>query len=212
MINDFNREITTFFRVLQRHYVAFLEMMRFQITTRAEFDRLVQTAPETLTDLERAARFLYLQRTSFGGDPRHGSFGVSPTQPARFDLTKLVPMLEDLHVRLTGVVIECQPWIDFIARYDRPGTLFYLDPPYWGNENDYGKGMFARKDFEAMAAVLAELDGSFILSLNDRPEVRETFAAFKIQAVKTTYSAGTKRKGRKPAGEVIISSGRLGNG
>ena len=41
--------------------------MRFQLTTRAEFERLAATDPATLTDLERAARFIYLQRTAFGG-------------------------------------------------------------------------------------------------------------------------------------------------
>ena len=55
-----------------------------------------------LTDLERAARFIYLQRTAFGGkvDGRH--FGVSPDRPGRFDITQLRPMLEDLHQRLAG--------------------------------------------------------------------------------------------------------------
>jgi len=71
VINDLNLDVTTLFRILQRHYVPFLEMMWFQITTRAEFERLTATDPETLTDLERAARFLYLQRTAFGGKKSH---------------------------------------------------------------------------------------------------------------------------------------------
>lgn len=67
VINDWSRDVATFFRVLQRHYVAFLEMMKFQLTTRSEFERLSKTDPDTLTDLERAARFLYLQRVAYGG-------------------------------------------------------------------------------------------------------------------------------------------------
>jgi len=35
-----------------------------------------------------------------------------------------------------------------IRRYDRPGTLFYLDPPYHGSEADYGRELFGRADFE----------------------------------------------------------------
>jgi DNA adenine methylase len=146
VINDLNREVATFFRILQRHYVAFMEMIKFQLTTRAEFERLVDTSPDTLTDLERSARFLYLQRTAFGGKVSGSNFGVSPSNPARFDITKLGPMLEDLHTRLAGVVIECLPYGDFITRYDRPETLFYLDPPYWGCEGDYGKHLFERAD------------------------------------------------------------------
>ena len=45
---------------------------------------------------------------------------------------------EDLHSRLSGVVIECLDYVDFITRYDGPEVLFYLDPPYFGCETDYG--------------------------------------------------------------------------
>jgi DNA adenine methylase len=107
VINDFSGDIANLFRILQRHYPQFLQTLRFQITTRAEFYRLVETRPDTLTDLERAARFLYLQRTAFGGKVSGRNFGVSKDRPGRFNLTTLEPMLEDLHSRLAGVVIEC---------------------------------------------------------------------------------------------------------
>src|SRR3546814_1611503 len=70
-------------------------------------------------------------------------------RPARFDVTKLVPMLEDLHSRLTGVMIENLHYAAFIARYDRAGSLFYIDPPYFGSENAYGRGLFERADFRS---------------------------------------------------------------
>lgn len=205
MINDYGREVSNFYRILQRHYVAFMEMMKFQLTTRAEFERLTVTDPATLTDLERAARFLYLQRTAFGGKPSGQNFGVAVERPARFDITRLGPMLEDLHTRLSGVTIECLDWKAFIERYDRPSTLFYLDPPYFGNEGDYGKELFSRGDFAVMAECLTGIKGSFILSLNDRSEVRETFKAFDIEAVQTTYSVAVKSSSK--VGEVIISGG-----
>ncbi|MBF0251713.1 MAG: DNA adenine methylase, partial [Alphaproteobacteria bacterium] len=205
IINDLNREVATFFRILQRHYVQFMDTIKFGITTRAEFLRLINTDPDTLTDLERAARFLYLQRTAFGGKVSGRNFGVSPDRPGRFDITKLAPMLEDLHTRLSGVVIECLAYDEFIRRYDRPETLFYLDPPYWGCEKDYGKDMFGREDFERLAEQLAGIKGRFLLSLNDVPGVRETFAAFDIEAVETTYTVARKKEGRGTVGEVIIS-------
>ena len=123
---------------MQRHYVQFLEVLKFGLTTRAEFERLVRVDPDTLTDLERAARFPYLQRTAFGGKVSGRNFGVDKTRPARFNLIALEPLLEDLHTRLSGVTIECLDWTVFIPRYDGPDTLFYLDPPYWGCEDDYG--------------------------------------------------------------------------
>ena len=203
VINDWSRDVSNFYRILQVHYVQFLEVLRFQITTRAEFDRLSAVDPDTLTDLQRAARFLYLQRTSFGGKVRGRVFGVDFTG-GRFDVTKLGPILEDLHTRMSGVVIERLPWAKFIARYDRPDTLFYLDPPYFGCETDYGTDMFDRTEFEQMADVLAELQGRFILSLNDHPEVRRIFARFAFDQADVTYSVGGTPT---PAKELIITGG-----
>jgi DNA adenine methylase len=205
VINDFGRDVANLFRLLQRHYPQFLEVLRFQLTTRTEFNRLVDTNPETLTDLERAARFLYLQRTAFGGKVSGRNFGVSKDRPARFNLTTLEPMLEELHSRLSGVVIECLDWSDCLRRYDGPGTLFYLDPPYWGCETDYGKAMFSQDDFARMAAQLAGLTGRFILSINDVPQIREIFAGFQIEAVTTTYSIGSRQSSSVSRPELIIS-------
>ena len=204
-INDASRDVATFFRVLQRHYQAFLDMLRWQLASRAEFERLNAQDPETLTDLERAARFLYLQRLSFGGKVASRSFGIDTNGPARFDITRLQPLLEGAHDRLAGVWIECLPWHEFIRRWDRPGTLFYLDPPYWGTEHFYGRGLFGREEFEQLSAALQRLQGRFILSLNDVPEVRELFAWASIETVELSYQAGgggnTKR-----ARELIITT------
>jgi DNA adenine methylase len=206
VINDWSEDVTTFFRILQHHYVAFMDMLRFQLTTRAGFERLLRTDPSTLTDLQRAARFLYLQRTAFGGKVSGRTFGVDPAKPARFDVTKLGPLLEAVHERLAGVVIERLPWAAFLDRYDRPGTLFFLDPPYFGSERDYGDGMFDRSEFAAMAERLASLKGRFLLTLNDHPQVRETFARFRLDEVETTYSVGGGGKAKR-VGELIISGG-----
>lgn len=67
VINDLNGDVANLFRILQRHYVPFMDMLRWQVASRQEFERLRLARPETLTDLERAARFLYLQRLVFGG-------------------------------------------------------------------------------------------------------------------------------------------------
>ncbi len=203
-INDWAKDVHNFFRVLQVHYIAFLEMMRFQVTSRAEFERLAAVDPETLTDMQRAAHFLYLQRTAFGGKVAGRGFGISPANAGRFDVTKLQPMLEAIHDRLAAVTIERLPWADFIKRWDRDGTLFYLDPPYFGGENDYGKGMFGREEFAAMAEQLAAIKGRFILSINDTPEIRALFAGFDIEEVSCRYTIGGNHKARD-FGELIIS-------
>ena len=205
VINDISADVATLFRVLQRHYVPLMDMLRWQLTSRAGFARLLAAAPDTLTDLERAARFLYLQRCAFGGKVAGRNFGVSASRPGRFDVTKLASLLESAHERLAGVTIERLPWLDLLDRYDRPETLFYCDPPYWGCEDDYGAGIWGRSDFELLAAHLRGLKGTWLLSLNDRAEVRRLFRGCHLETVRVSYGVGTKPGSRAPRGELIIS-------
>ncbi|MFY9350066.1 MAG: DNA adenine methylase [Sphingobium sp.] len=204
VINDWSEDVSTFFRVLQHHYVAFLDMIRFQIASRANFEKLLAQEPRSLTDMQRAARFLYLQRMAFGGIVQRRSFGVAPSRPSRFDVTKLQPMLEAIHERLSAVTIERLRWQDFLRRYDRAETLFYLDPPYFDCEGDYGAGMFGQEEFAEMASLLGMLKGRFILSLNDHPTVRDIFRGFAIEEVETTYQVSGIGRAQR-ARELIIS-------
>jgi DNA adenine methylase len=206
VINDISGDVAVFYRILQHHYQAFMDILRWQITSREQFERLVGTAPETLTDLHRAARFLYLQRVAYGGKVIGRNFGVAMDgRGGRFNVAALGPLLAEIHERLAGVVIERLGWEALIRRYDRPGTLFYLDPPYWGCEMDYGVGVFFREDFAQLAEVLRGISGRFLMSLNDTLDVRRMFAGFVIEGVRTTYSvSGAPTMAR----EVLISDGR----
>lgn len=204
VINDINKDIFNLFRQIQEHESYFLDYLSCQLTMRQEFMRLVKLPPDTLTDLQRAARFLYLQRTCFGGNPKWSSFGVSPDRSGRFNITVLKELVQRLHKRLVGVVVECLSYDEFIQRYDRPSTLFYLDPPYYGCEKDYGKNIFSRDDFQNIADQLSSIKGRFLLSINDTPEIRDVFAAFDMEEVSLNYSVA--RTTSKQARELIISN------
>ena len=203
VINDISGDVTTFFRVVREHHGFLMDTLRWLIASRAEFERQKALPAEHLTDLQRAARFLYLQRLAFGGKVDGRNFGVSPGQSARFNVLRLERDLADLHDRLAHVVVEQLPFADFIRRYDRAETLFYLDPPYWGSETDYGQDVFSRGDFDALAAQLAGIKGKFLVSLNDTPGVRAGFSAFEIRSLETTYFCSGKPQ---RAGEVLISN------
>lgn len=206
VINDASGDVANLFRILQRHFPQFMDTMKFQVASRREFERLKACDPSSLTDLERAARFLYLQRLAFGGKVNGRNFGVDTHSPSGFNILKLASLLETIHERLAGVTIENLDWHQFLVRYDRAGALFYLDPPYFGCENDYGPGLFDRDCFARMAEALAGLKGRFILSLNDRPEVRKLFSRFKIEPVALKYTIGGGKKARDAA-ELLITSG-----
>ncbi len=210
VINDINGEVINFFRVLQEHYPYFIDLLRFRVASRNEFERLKGVDPARLTDLQRAARFLYLQRLAFGGKVTGQHFGVDRSQGARFNIAKLEPMLADIHERLTGVTLEQLPFVDFIRRYDRPGMLTYCDPPYFGCEDDYGAAVFEPADFERLAEAMAAARGKMIISINDVSEIRSIFGAFEIYETSTTYSISS-RTGAKRVGELVIANFEIEN-
>ncbi len=202
-INDINSEIINMFRMVEKFPNYLADMLKFKICSRAEFKRMLATPPLLLTELERAVRYLYIQKNAFGGKTFSQVFGVA-LERTRFDSERIIPQIQELHKRLVGVYIECLPYQEFITRYDRPDTLFYLDPPYWGCENDYGKGIFGKTDFDELAKLLKGIKGRFILSINDVPEIRRIFKAFYIKEVQTLYTTGLQ-PGKK-ASELLISN------
>ena len=205
ILNDINRDVVTLYRVIQKHLPEFIRYMQWVLVSRDEFLRLQQVDPETLTDIERACRFFYLQKLAFAGKiAGKPSFGISAYKPPRLNLTRLEHDLWEAHQRLAQVTIECLPYSDVITRYDRPETFFYCDPPYWGCEDYYGKAIFTRDDFQKLADLLSTLKGKWMVSINDVTEIRDIFKAFKIDTADTFYSMNKNQM--KPVRELIITN------
>lgn len=204
IINDINSDLTNLYRCVKHHLGELVAQFRWMLVSRDEFDRFLKTPADTLTDIQRAARFFYLAKSSFGARIVRPTYGISATGAPRLNLLRIEEDLSEAHLRLARVFIENKPYDQVIQRFDKPGTLFYVDPPYWDCESDYGEGLFSREDFGRLAGLLDGLKGRFILSLNDTPGVRETFANFHIEAVKTRYSISGAKK--QEAAEVLISN------
>lgn len=188
VLNDASDDVVNLFRIVQRHPSALAEELAGRVMSRSEFVRLAQLDPVYLTDIERAARFLFLQYAGFGGKATGRTFGVDPSSPARFQPKRVMQLLRRVHRRLEGVVIEHLDAGAFLARYDRPYTLFYLDPPYIGCEDDYGAELFSAVDHRRIADHLAGLKGAFVLSINDCDLARELFGRWRLIEVELSYT------------------------
>lgn len=187
IINDLDGEVVNFFRVVQRHYEELIRYMRFTVVSRKCFDRLLATKIEDLTDVQRAARVLYLQKTSYAGRVRNQNFRIGIVQPPSFNPERLPTLIEETHHRLARVQIECLPYEKVLAKYDSPTTCFFADPPYFGIK--HYKFNFEPDDFRLLAGRLGKVKGSFVLSLNDVPEVRTIFKSFHIHGIEMPYTA-----------------------
>jgi DNA adenine methylase len=200
VINDLDSELVAFYRVLQHHLEEFLKQFRWLLASREWFeDWKRQMEAGGLTDIQKAARYYYVQRQCFAGRVRGRTFGVGPAHRPRVNLLRMEEELSEVHLRLAGVVIEHLSWEEFIPRYDREGTFFYLDPPYW--KKPFYRHNFVRADFERLADVLGEVKGKWIMSINDEPEIREIFGRFHLETVTLSYSAPN---GPRPEGRELL--------
>ena len=202
-INDLDSDLVTFYRVLQNHLEEFLKQFKWLLSSREWFEdfKRRQTAGG-LTDIQRAARYYYLQRHAFAGRVRSRTFGTGPMSRPRINLLRIEEELSEVHLRLAGVTIENLPWQDFVRRYDRQETFFYLDPPYY-KAPYYEHNFLELSDYREMAEILSGVKAKFVLSLNDHPEMREVFNAFKIDPVRLKYSAS---KGNWTEGKELLIS------
>jgi DNA adenine methylase len=202
VLNDLDGELVNFYRVCQQHYEELIRYFQFVVRSRAWHALLKATDPKTLTDVQRAARYMYVLKNSYAGLVRNLDYSANVTQPPSFNLERLPETIEQAHQRLARVQIESLPYEQILKRYDRPATFFYLDPPYYGRKlYNYN---FEPKDFGTLADRLANLEGKFLLSLNDVPEVRALFSSFTIRDIDLHYTAQPKA-GRRYK-ELIIAN------
>ncbi|MFA6015909.1 MAG: DNA adenine methylase [Gallionellaceae bacterium] len=204
VINDINGELVNLYRVVQHHLEEFVRQFKWALSSRQIFEWQQMTEPETLTDIQRAARFFYLQQLAFGGKVQGQNFGTATTAPAGLNLLRLEENLSAAHLRLYGVHVENLPWHNCIERYDRPHTFFYCDPPYWETEG-YGVP-FEFDQYIRMAELAKSVKGKVMISLNDHPEMRRVFADLHIETVGIEYSLGNRHGSGAERGELVITN------
>ena len=194
IINNINSDLTTLYRVIKLHLEEFIRYLKWLLVSRDEFNRFMAENPESLTDIQRAVRFYYLLKTGYASKVVGQTLSASTFRTSNFNLMRIEEELSDAHLRLHRVFVENKPYDKFIERYDKPHTFFYIDPPYYNCENDYGKGIFSKNDFNKLADILSKITGKFILSINDTQETREIFSGFQVKEVDTTYSVASTEK------------------
>jgi DNA adenine methylase len=202
VLNDLDGEIVNFFRVCQWHHEELIRHLRYCLVSRRLHELLQAQNPDHLTDVQRAGRFLYLQKTAFGGLITRRSYHYHVVNSPNYNPGRIPESLENAHRRLLRAQIENLPYEEILKRFDRPATLFYLDPPYWGRK--FYRFNFEEQDFLALRDRLRNLHGKFVLSVNDTPEVRAIFREFSIRKIAVAYTA--RRNSGPKYDELLIAN------
>lgn len=149
-------------------------------------------------DVRRAAMFLKLLRYSYSSGCK--SFASQP-----FDIRKLFELIKQLENRMANVVVENQDFETLIKHYDRQDSFFYADPPYFSTEDMYAVG-FNWNDHVRLKDTLSKIQGKFLLSYNDCPEIRELYKGFSMLDFSRTHSMAQRYEAGKEFKELLISN------
>ena len=201
VINDINGELINLYRVVQHHLEEFVRQFKWAISSRQVFKWHQLTDTKTLTDIQRAARFYYLQQHAFGGKVSGQNFGTATTG-APINLCRIEEALSAAHLRLSGTYVENLGWLECMKRYDRAHTFFYCDPPYWETEG-YGVD-FPFDQYVQMAEFMRTCKGKVMVSINDHPAIREAFNGLCMQGLDIKYSVSAAHGQPETSKELVI--------
>lgn len=170
VFNDANSNLVNLYRCVRDNPRKLTYKLRYMINSRDDFRVIAQQRKNGLFrrfhDYDRAAKFYYLMLYSYGHKTER--FGCKPVASwSKF------PLIERAAARLQSVIVENKDFENLIKTYDRPQSFFYCDPPYYNTEDFYLDIDFGKNDHKRLRDTLLEIEGKFLVSYNDCPEIRE---------------------------------------
>ena len=197
--NDINSELVNLFRYVKYHCGAVTEELNYLLNARETFLYFRENKQlQFMTELQRAARFYYLIRTSYGA--KITSYG------GNYRNVSILKDMEAIQQRLSKVVIENKNFVDIFKQYDKEGALFYCDPPYYKTEKMYDTGefVFDQQQHILLRDMLANIKGKFVLSYHDDMFIRQLYRDFKIEEIQRSNNLGVILGKNKTYQELII--------
>lgn len=198
-VNDLDRDLVTFWRVLREQPDDLARSCWLTPHARAEQETAnVREQPDNLTDLERARR-VWVQLTQGRGAVRtntgwrHYAKPVGSTSMPDY-LTGYVARMAPAVERLRGVSLECRPALEVIAEYGRhPEVLLYVDPPYLGSTRSsggYRHEMRSEDEHRELAAALADCRAAVVLSGYASPLYTKLYDGWHVTSTPTSTGQG----------------------
>lgn len=201
VINDIDGEFVNLFKMIKCHHEEIQRLMKYEIASRDLFTEHKEAAVKSLTEIQRAVRFIHLISRSFASKGKHFGYGTNTRPcPQIFDTSNL----EQLKERLRNTYIENLSFEEIFKKYDRPYCFHFCDPPYF--ETDGYDAVFGEAEHLRLRNILRNIRGKFLLTINDHPKVREWYQGFNIIETEVNYSVSKDQNGRGKYKELIINN------
>jgi DNA adenine methylase len=214
---DHNEELVNVYRVVRDEPDPLLELLAVHKAQHSRDYyyqvRGLDRGEVVLSDVERAARTLYLNKTCYNGLYRVNRRGQFNVPLGRYENPRILDAdnLRAASTALQGAHIEARGFRSLVD-LGRAGDFSYFDPPYdpvskTANFTNYTAGSFRDKDQRDLAGVFAQLSDRgclCMLSNSDTPFVRELYEGFRIERVRANRAISRNAQGRGAVHEVVV--------
>ena len=201
--NDRNPNLANLYRCVRDHPDELISELTYALNSRTDFDYIRKTlkTPTEIPDVKRAAYFYQLIRYSYAS-------GLDSYASQPHSMWNNFPLIINACARLQKVVIENKDFEKLIDQYDRPESFFYCDPPYFETEDYYEDVGFTKDDHIRLANRLSSIEGKYLLSYNDCPEIRELYESrgARIESISRLSNIAQRYEAGKQYDELIISN------
>jgi DNA adenine methylase (dam) len=220
VINDINAELIQMYEVIRDSVEELIVELETHTNDSEHFyevrdwDRNRESY-DLLTNIEKAARVIYLNKTCYNGLFRVNNAGEFNTPFGNYRNPNIInaPILRAVSTYFRGaeIVFSCRDYADVLAEIPR-GSFVYLDPPYdpvsnTANFTGYSRGGFSREDQIRLRECCDDLHRrgiKFMLSNSSTDFIREQYAPYTITTVQAKRAVNSNADGRGQVDEVVV--------
>ncbi len=216
LLMDINPELVNVFQCVRDRVFELIEHLKFHRDAHCEAHYYQVRACIPTDSVERAARFIYLNKTCFNGLYREnskGQFNVPMGRyknPGIFDPDLLIAASRSLQ----ATTIQQGSFETVLHYATTPQDFVYFDPPYvpisaTSNFTGYNRHAFKTEDHIRLRdtfAALAQRGVKVMLSNSDCPFVRDLYQAFHIRTISAARAINSNAARRGKITELLITS------
>jgi DNA adenine methylase Dam len=208
VISDSNPELINMYQVIADDVESLIEKLDVMDNTEEFYYMVRATNPETLSNVDKAARTIYLNRTCFNGLYRVNKKGEFNVPFGKYKNPKICDRdnLRAVNEVLKNATILHGDYKNILQEYAEPGDFIFLDPPYipvskFSDFKRYTKEQFHIKDQKELAEEvrrLSDIGCHALLTNSNHPLVHELYRGFHIdvhQTKRNINSDASKRTG-----------------
>ena len=213
ILSDVVDEVIATYGVVRDDVEDLIDALASHVNEKQHFARVRSLDPWKLTAVERATRFIYLNRTCYNGlfrVNRSGQFNVPfgfYKNPAICDTARL----RAASAALQGADLRCADFEEILDSA-KAGDFVYLDPPYiplssTANFTAYSRQGFDEVEQKRLAAVFRRLNFRgclLMLSNSDTEVVRRLYGGFRVVSVQARRAINSKADRRGPIPELLV--------